>query len=85
LLTTLGTQAARQNDFPTAIAQYRRALAASPDHLPARANLGNALLVSGRVDEAIDEYRAVLHRNPDDARTQENLARALEIRKSPTR
>jgi tetratricopeptide (TPR) repeat protein len=78
-LYALGNQAASASDFAGAIARYRRALALSPDYLPARNNLANALLVTGGVDEAITHYRELLRRNPGDRHVQENLAQALEL------
>ena len=81
-LYDLGNQAASRGDFGGAIVRYRQALAFAPDHLAARNNLANALLVSGQVDEAITQYREVLRRNPGDNLVPENLARALEMQRA---
>lgn len=78
-------EAARRENFAAAIAAYREAVAVAPDHIPARANLGNALLVTGRIDEAIAAYREVLRRQPGDARVQENLAQALQMQATSRR
>lgn len=73
-------EAAAEN-FSAAIDFYRRALAVAPDRLAIRNNLANALLMSGRVDDAMAEYRRVLNDRPNDRAAQENLARALELRR----
>src|ERR1035441_2083701 len=45
-------------DLEAAIGMYREYLAAEPDSVQARSNLGAALARTGRYDEAIAEYRS---------------------------
>ena len=52
---------------------------ASPDYLPARYNLGNALLVAGRPAEAIFQFEFVLGRTPQDAAALSDLGSALAM------
>ncbi|HEX4140198.1 MAG TPA: tetratricopeptide repeat protein [Candidatus Methylacidiphilales bacterium] len=40
-------------------------------------NLGTALALSGRLDEAVERFRASLALNPNDAANHVNLGRAL--------
>jgi tetratricopeptide (TPR) repeat protein len=44
--------------------QYRQALRIKPDCVEACTNLGNALLQSGRVDEAVAQYQEALRIRP---------------------
>lgn len=48
-----------------------------PDVVSALANLGTALAMSDRVQEAVDAFRLAVDLEPDNGRTQSNLARAL--------
>ena len=54
-----------------------RAVEIDPDFSMAHNNLGVALHLQGRVDEAIDRYRQALHLDPKNAEAQRNLERAL--------
>lgn len=52
-------------DLDGAIKEYREYLAAQPDSLQARSNLGATLARAGRYEEAIAEYDAGLRSSPD--------------------
>jgi tetratricopeptide (TPR) repeat protein len=52
-------------DLDGAIKEYREYLAAQPDSLLARSNLGATLARASRFEEAIAEYDAGLQKNPD--------------------
>ncbi|MGC2619978.1 MAG: tetratricopeptide repeat protein [Acidobacteriaceae bacterium] len=55
----------QRGDLDAAIRDYRSVLAARPNTLAARVNLGAALAHSGQVDAAITEYKAALKLAPD--------------------
>jgi len=63
-------------DLDGAIRAYRDYLAAEPDSLQARSNLGAALARAGRYDEAIAEYNAGLQKSPDNPALLMNLGLA---------
>ena len=48
-----------------------------PDFAEAHCNLGNALMIYGRADEAIDEFRMALRIKPDFAGAHQGLGNAL--------
>jgi len=52
-------------DLDGAIRAYREYLAAEPDSVQARSNLGAALARAGHYDEAIAEYDRALRKSPD--------------------
>ncbi len=79
----LGNTLAEQQRFGEAIAAYRRAVTLAPSLLPAQANLGRALFVSGDVDGALRAYRAALAIDPANARVQAMLAQARARKGSP--
>jgi tetratricopeptide (TPR) repeat protein len=60
--------------------QFQLALSLRADYSNARLNLANALVKSGRLDEAIGEYRRILETNPDDELTKDRLEKALAAR-----
>lgn len=59
------------------IRQLREALRLSPDNIPLRTALAEALLGHGLPDEAVTEYRAALAQRPDDPDLKLGLARAF--------
>lgn len=63
-------------DAETAIRAYREYLAAHPDSVEARSNLGAALAHTGRYDEAIAEYDRALAASPDNPALLLNLGLA---------
>src|SRR5579871_2489507 len=63
-------------DLDGAIRAYREYLAAQPDSIEARSNLGAALARAGRYDEAIAEYDRALAKSPGNAALLLNLGLA---------
>jgi tetratricopeptide (TPR) repeat protein len=59
----------KAGDLEGAIRAYREYLAAEPDSVQARSNLGAALAGTGRYDEAIAEYAYALQQSPDNPAT----------------
>jgi Lipoprotein NlpI, contains TPR repeats len=58
--------------FIMAINSLCETLALDPAHIEARNNLGNCLLMTGRISEAIACYDEVLKRRPEDPMALEN-------------
>ena len=54
----------QKGDFPAAIRDYQSLLAAHPETLAARVNLGAALAHTGQIDAAIAQYQAALKLSP---------------------
>jgi len=73
----LGTVLAGRGDLPAAVAALERALAINPGHGSARAQLGAALLQSGRPRDAERELRLALKERPDDPEVLFNLGTLL--------
>lgn len=63
-------------DLDGAIRAYREYLAAEPDSVQARSNLGAVLARAGRYDEAIAEYDRALGKSPDNPAILLNLGLA---------
>ena len=63
-------------DLEAAIGMYREYLAAEPDSVQARSNLGAALARTGRYDEAIAEYNLALRKSADNPALLLNLGLA---------
>lgn len=59
------------------IRQLREGVKLSPDNIPLRTALAEALLARGLTGEAVTEYREALARRPDDAKLKLGLARAF--------
>lgn len=66
----------RAGDAETAITRFRAIIAESPQHVPARVFLGEALEQQGRVDEALGYYAEVLKLKPDHVDALLHLATA---------
>jgi tetratricopeptide (TPR) repeat protein len=77
----VGLQA--KGELEPAIAEWKTALAMSPDEPAALYNLGVALAVTKRDDEALAALRKALELKPTDARTQTGLGMALLRTKHP--
>ena len=78
VLTALGTAALKLQRLGQAEDLFRRAIAADPDYVPARNNLGVVLMETGRTAEAHLQFKAAFAADSgqsDDIRA--NLARAL--------
>src|SRR3954447_17144618 len=65
-------------DFPAAVREYQACVAAEPNRVEARSNLGAVLAKLGRYQDAIDQYQAALKVAPRDVapRLRFNLALA---------
>jgi len=73
----LGAVQERRGDEGAALAQYRRALAKHPDHLPSRHRLLELMLAARSWEGAAEQARAILQRTPGDARVHLALGVAL--------
>jgi tetratricopeptide (TPR) repeat protein len=67
----------QRGDFEGAATAYREFLAAYPDNVAARSNLGVVLVRLGRYEEAIEAYRAALAAAPANTAVRHNLGIAL--------
>jgi tetratricopeptide (TPR) repeat protein len=61
--------------FSDALADYQKAVAAHPDHEPARLKLADTLLIVGTPEEALEQYRWLAERSPDRVEVRLGLAR----------
>jgi protein O-mannosyl-transferase len=78
LLFALGVLTWRQSaTFTNLETLWRATLSVNPDSPLAHNNLGNALLLDGRVDEAITHFQIALKNRADLAETHNNLGNAL--------
>ena len=66
----------QSGDLDGAIRAYREYLAAQPDSMEARSNLGAALARAGRYEEAIAEYDRALSKSPENPALLLNLGLA---------
>ena len=82
-LANLGAAFHSAGRIDEAIAAFRDALHARPDHAAARNNLGAALLAAGRTDEAIAEFTRTLQSHPDYLDAAYNLGTALLAHNRP--
>ncbi len=64
------------DDLGAAEALYRRVVAARPNEVAARYNLGNALFRQGHVGAALQQYLGALRRSPRDASARANAEAA---------
>jgi tetratricopeptide (TPR) repeat protein len=71
-----GIEARQRGDLNTAIAEFRRALAAHPENLEAHIDLGEALAAAGQPDAAIEEERRALEIAPGNMQAHLNLGSA---------
>ena len=62
------------------MADYERALRFRPRSADVHGNLGNAMLVQGKIPEAIREYDIALRLQPNRAEMHYNMALALSAR-----
>jgi Tfp pilus assembly protein PilF len=74
----LGVLLVEANRAGDAIPWFERAVAAAPDFVEARLNLGIALQTAGRPDRAADEYRRVLAASGNHPR-EKDAARKLLV------
>jgi len=73
----LGVAYHARGEYSLAAREFRRAATLRPGWTRALANLGDAHLALGELDEAIDAYETALKASPDDAATANNLAWTL--------
>lgn len=73
----LGAVQERRGDEAAALAQYRRAVARHPEHLPSRYRLLELMVAARSWEGAAEQARAILQRNPGDARVHLALGIAL--------
>lgn len=66
ILYNFGNLYVRSRRFADAARRYEQALEARPEHVAARVNLGSALLMLGRRDEAMDQLLRALRHDPAD-------------------
>ena len=72
-----GRTAARAGRFADAAQEFRRALAAEPESVEARVNLGSMLANAGDRAGAVEQFREALKRDPKNATAHFNLAALL--------
>lgn len=72
-LNALGVLEAGQEHLDVALALFGQARAAAPASVPVRNNLGYALMLAGRLDQAEVELEAALNLDPSNASTRANL------------
>ncbi len=77
-----GNLLARSRRVEEAIARYRMALGMDANHVRARNNLANALLMLRRFEEAAREYEEVLSRDPENAVVRENLSQVRQYQRA---
>jgi Flp pilus assembly protein TadD len=82
-LTSQGSQLMEQGRFAEAAALFGEAVAADPENLEARLNLGAAYLQLGREEPAREALAAVLEREPDNAKALFNLGMLEASRGDP--
>jgi tetratricopeptide (TPR) repeat protein len=68
--------------IPEAIDQFHEALRLNPSNAGAHANLGLALLASGKAQESISEFEAALRLNPE-LKTAANGLRQAQAQLTP--
>jgi tetratricopeptide (TPR) repeat protein len=73
----LGRIAGEQKNLPAAIQNFRQSLAENPDNYDAAADLGTALDLSGRPEEALPFFQKALPAKPDNAVLHYNYGLAL--------
>ncbi len=59
--------------FSEAANEFRKAVAAKPDSIPARVNLGSALAQTGEIKAAIEQFQQALRIDPGNAASHYNL------------
>lgn len=75
----IGKTALRSGDYATAVAMYRRALAAAPDRADLNLGLGKALVEAGRPAEAIELLAPYVLRLPADRHGSPDAVEALHL------
>ena len=78
-----GRVAAQAGRYADAAQEFRKALAARPESVEARVNLGSVLALSGDRADAAEQFREALRRDPANATAHFNLASLLADGPSP--
>ncbi len=78
-----GKTAARAGRYADAAQEFRRALAAQPESVEARVNLGTMLANQGDRTGAIEQFHAALETDPDNSTAHYNLAFLLVAQADP--
>ena len=71
--TVRGKQAFSAGHFPDAVRSFRSAVAANPESVGARVNLGSALGQVGQIDEAAEQFQTALQLDPENENATFNL------------
>jgi len=79
VLNGLGMAEARRGRYADSVAALRLAVAAAPDRIAIRNNLGYALLLDDRDDEARSVLRDTLERDPTNRMARANLDRIEQV------
>jgi tetratricopeptide (TPR) repeat protein len=69
-----GRMALEAKRYAEAVAEFRRAVAATPDSVTAHVNLGAALTQTGDLNEAVEQFEAALLIDPNNTTAHYNLA-----------
>lgn len=77
LLFKMATIMLRNGDLREAVAHLRKVLFMKPEHLAARANMGNALLLLGYLEQAKEAFDAVVEAEPKNRNALYGLATIL--------
>lgn len=73
----------QQKDYPYAVEEYRRAVAADPGHEEARVRLAQALVLLGNLTEAVGLFQELRRQRPADPRVGLGLAQCWRHRGRP--
>ncbi|MEE9543892.1 MAG: tetratricopeptide repeat protein [Thermodesulfobacteriota bacterium] len=73
----LGAAYSAEKNAKMAVFHYRESIRLDSGNIEPYNNLGNILLVQGKLDEALKEFRKALKLDPDFDKTRNNLANAL--------
>ncbi|AEV37202.1 Tetratricopeptide repeat protein [Pseudovibrio sp. FO-BEG1] len=77
LLFKMATIMLRNGDLRESVAHLRKVLFMKPEHLPARANMGNALLLLGYLEQAKEAFDAVVEAEPENRNALYGLSTIL--------
>lgn len=80
LLFKMATLMMRNGDLRESVAHLRKVLFMKPEHLPARTNMGNALLLLGYEEQAQEAFEAVLEADPANRNALYGMATILTKR-----
>jgi len=78
-----GRAAFEARRFSDATEEFRKAVAAKPDSVAARVNLGSALAQTGEIDEAVEQFKEALGIDPRNQAANYNLGFLLAKQNQP--